>query len=94
MSHSGYGKGCFGSWDVTAPRNYKPLIAFVLIDELIFLAGVPLAGRLGVQMTFTILLWAVTILTAMILWRMKLFRNAGFRAWVVVVASLTVEHLL
>ena len=94
MSHGGYGKGCFGDWDVTAPKNYKPLIAFVLIDELIFLSAVPIAGRLGVQMTFTIFLWAATILVATIGWKMGSFRNAGFRAWIVVIASLTLEHLL
>jgi hypothetical protein len=94
MSHGGYGKGCFGSWDVTAPRNYKPLIAFVLIDELIFLAGAPLAGRLGFQMTFTIMLWIATILVAIIGWKTRLFRNAGFRAWVVIAAALTLGHFL
>lgn len=94
MSHGNYGKGCFGNWDATARRNYKPLIAFVLIAELIFLIGTPIAARLGVQMVFTIILWTLTILTAITMRQMGLFRNAGFRAWVVVVASLTVEHLL
>jgi hypothetical protein len=94
MSHGGYGKGCFGTWDVTAPRNYKPLIAFVLIDELIFLAGAPLAGFLGFQMTFIFILWATTILLASIMWKMKYFRNAGFRAWLMVVVALVVGHFV
>lgn len=90
----GYGKGVFGSLNIAGSRNYKPLIAFVLIDELIFLSAAPIAGRLGVQMAVMTILWTVTALIAIIMWRMRFFRNAGFRAWVIVIAALTFGHLL
>lgn len=80
--------------DVNGPKNYKPLVLFVFADELFFIIGTLVSSRLGVQMAFTMLLWAITITAIIALWLMKLTRP-GFRAWVVILASVYLTtHLM
>lgn len=85
--------GCV-NLDVNGPKNYKPLVLFVLIDELLFIIGTLVSSRLGVQMAFTIFLWAATI-TMLIVLRAKRLTRPGFRAWVVIAASIYLTtHLM